>query len=557
MNPIPAPHRIDRLIDRVCDALARVHAWLGRALLGALGQGWRMQMRVPTTPKMCAAFLLLALMAGGLCALVPRAYFAYAQWGPELLRLLERNGGMAAAARAQLLAGAACGVCAVAGCAAWVRRPFALWILKGAWAFFAVAFTNVFAWTLSAPASLNATDFRMFDAGARNALWAAAFAWAGALLVIPLAVLLLLLLAETRRHYAPRGRVREDVLPGDRFVASVKSGGADPRFRSSAYWAAGLFFAATILPFLVRGCGREEPYGLVQGDGAPTIEVVVMKRIKEPEKKKKLIVNAWSPYIFDRMKIDDTDVMKELLQDTLDTYAIEAAPSGEKAAKSGKTAGWPKGMAGATVRFIRLKYGGGDWDQDMGRGADHNLLVQFHRATGFPIARDTEAIEISRLGRFPKKQAPPFVFLTGRGNISVSDAEVKALRRYLEDEGGMLFIDHGGGHFDRSVRALLARVLPGKPLADIANDDPLFRAPYLFPNGAPPFWHHAGTRALGVKHNGRWIVFYHPGDINDAWKDGHSGASADVAAHAYRLGINIMFYAFNNYYRIHYGADAD
>ena len=47
-------------------------------------------------------------------------------------------------------------------------------------------------------------------------------------------------------------------------------------------------------------------------------------------------------------------------------------------------------------------------------------------------------------------------------------------------------------------------------------------------------------------------MFYHPGDINDAWKDGYSGASEEVAEQAYRLGINVMFYAFNAYYARHF-----
>jgi hypothetical protein len=144
------------------------------------------------------------------------------------------------------------------------------------------------------------------------------------------------------------------------------------------------------------------------------------------------------------------------------------------------------------------------------------------------------------------------VFLTGRGGIGLSETDIKTLRWYLEDEGGMLFIDNGGGQFDRSVRSLIARLLPGKTVVDIANDDPIYRAPYVFPNGAPPFWHHGGNRALGVKIDGRWAVFYHPGDINDAWKDGHSGAAKEVANQAYKLGVNVMYYAFNAYYARHF-----
>lgn len=144
------------------------------------------------------------------------------------------------------------------------------------------------------------------------------------------------------------------------------------------------------------------------------------------------------------------------------------------------------------------------------------------------------------------------VLLTGKGNISISAGEAKVLREYCEREGGMLFIDNGGGHFDGSVKNLLRKVFPGKPLVDVPNDDPIYQRPYVFPDGAPPFWHHAGYRAMGIREDGRWLVYYRPGDINDAWRDDHSGASAEVADQAYKLGVNVMFYAFNQYYRRHY-----
>jgi hypothetical protein len=81
----------------------------------------------------------------------------------------------------------------------------------------------------------------------------------------------------------------------------------------------------------------------------------------------------------------------------------------------------------------------------------------------------------------------------------------------------------------------------------IADDDPIFQIPFPFVNGAPPIWHHGGTRALGVKSRDRWIVFYHPGDINDAWKTGHSGLSPDMWKGSMEMGINIVYYAFTHY----------
>jgi hypothetical protein len=93
----------------------------------------------------------------------------------------------------------------------------------------------------------------------------------------------------------------------------------------------------------------------------------------------------------------------------------------------------------------------------------------------------------------------------------------------------------------------MRQVFPGEPMRAIADDDPIFLMPYVFPNGAPPLWHHGGNRAMGVKYQGRWVVFYHPGDVNDTWKTGHSGMDPALAQAAKELGINVVYYAFTHY----------
>jgi len=119
--------------------------------------------------------------------------------------------------------------------------------------------------------------------------------------------------------------------------------------------------------------------------------------------------------------------------------------------------------------------------------------------------------------------------------------------------GGMIFADDSGGNFDSCFRALLRRTFPDLPLVGIAYDDVIFRQPFLFPGGALLLWHHSGNAVLGVKYQERWIVFHHRGDINDAWKDGHSGASEGVAMQAYKMGLNIIACLFNPYMYINFG----
>ena len=536
-------------LERVLTLVERANAWISRMCVRVFGALWRWQSRRSVPLRFAVGFVGLSLIMTGAAYLANGGWTDWAELDDAFLRYLENAGHLAAGTRLAWAAIGAAALCVLAAFAAMIRIRLSFRILQVAWAAsFAVGFM-IFRWTVRAADILNLADHKAFDAGMRDNLWTASFLVGLLVLVWALVLLVALVSCAARRRYGvrkePFGR---DV--GGEIIVSFKTGGKDPRWRSSLYWAVTIFLVALFLPYLIVLWGWEEPYGLPQGSGQMVQQQVVKVKKEKKKKKKKLMVNPFSPYILERMDIDDVKTLDELEKESRDTYV---ATANQALGKGGPgNGGWPQGMAKSAIRFIRLKYRGGDWDQDMGKGADYNLLIKFHEWTGMKIAKETEAREIERLKFFPKKLAPPFVFLTGMGGMSVSDREVKVLRDYCLIEGGMLFIDNGGGNFDSSVRNLLRRVFPGRSLIDISNDDPIYQMPYVFPDGAPPFWHHAGMRAMGIRDEGRWVVFYHPGDVNDAWKDDHSGASDEVADQAYKLGVNIMFYAFNQYYHRHY-----
>ncbi|MFZ4395195.1 MAG: DUF4159 domain-containing protein [Kiritimatiellia bacterium] len=209
---------------------------------------------------------------------------------------------------------------------------------------------------------------------------------------------------------------------------------------------------------------------------------------------------------------------------------------------------WPDGMKDMRVRFIRMEYDGAGWDDGMDAvsRADLNFLDAFHALTGFKVATKSEGHKISLLRKYPRGFAPPFVYMTGTSNINVSASDVKIMREYLIS-GGLLFASAGSPQWGPSFKSFIAQVFPGQGLLVIADDDPLFQVPFTFPNGAPLFWHYSGTRVLGIKHNGRWAVYFHPGGIHDAWKTGHSGMDPVLAEDATRIGINVIYYAFTHY----------
>jgi hypothetical protein len=208
---------------------------------------------------------------------------------------------------------------------------------------------------------------------------------------------------------------------------------------------------------------------------------------------------------------------------------------------------WPTLLRNDKARLVHLKYQGGDWDQGMRKGSDYNLLPKLKELTGVPIAAKTEHMTPKELKETDNGQLPAFLFVTGSRGIRLSKEEITILRWYCVEKYGMLFFDNGGGNFNQAVEKLLALVFPERKLFDIPNDDPIYQKPYQFPNGAPPLWHHSGRRALGIKEKDRWIVFYHQGDINDAWQTGHSGVSKTVEESAYKMGINVMYYAHTTF----------
>lgn len=294
-----------------------------------------------------------------------------------------------------------------------------------------------------------------------------------------------------------------------------------------------IFMLLALLFSQIGGC--REIYEMPAGGGEQQqlAQVVKIKKVI----RKKYIINPLSSVIFAVPPIDD--VQLELTEITKHAYQIG---QGE-----GKGAGFSGGTFRGKVRFIRLEYSGGDWDQDYGVGGDLNMLLEYGIRTQHKVAERTESRTIAQLKNFPIGKSPPLVYMTGQQNISLSNSEVKILREYLTDKHGMLFGDNGGSrHFHNQFLAMMNRVLPNVKPVPIPLDDVIHRIPYQIPF-LPYVAPHGGKEALGWYKDGRWLAYYHPGDIGDAWSDGHAGVSADIWESCYRIGTNVTFYAHSEY----------
>lgn len=353
----------------------------------------------------------------------------------------------------------------------------------------------------------------------------------------------------SRSVYATFTREKGPAMVGDRVLEDFRTHGRDPRHRRSLYYSASThIFILFILPWLLMERGCVEAYKVPKGSGNP---VVAMVKMVKPKKKKKqtLSLRPNSAILYEIPDLDESQVDEQMEEQTQATYQASNAKAGKMGKGGGKDGGWPEGMDKYKIRFIRLEHNGAGWDDGMDESnADINFLRAFAQATGFKkIANKGESHSIALLKKYPKDGFPPFVFLTGSGKMDASDADRKILRDYCLN-GGMLIADAGSVQFHHEFMNFIRKVFPDKPLIDIADDDMLYQVPYTFPDGAPPFWRLGGTRALGIKHEGRWVAFYHPGDMNGAWKSqGFTDVTPEMREAAMNLGVNLVYYSFNQW----------
>jgi hypothetical protein len=191
-------------------------------------------------------------------------------------------------------------------------------------------------------------------------------------------------------------------------------------------------------------------------------------------------------------------------------------------------------------RIVRLKYGGGgDWYNDP--SAEVNLLTFVHAQTGMDIDPRYEFIDLAS----DKLFTVPFLFMTGHGNVSFSDAEVQRLRAYLMN-GGFLYADDDYG-MDKAFRREMKKVFPGQDLVELPFSHGLYHCQFDFPNGVPKTHEHDNhlPQGFGIFHNGRLAVFYtFESNPSDGWADPDvHGDPERVRQEALRFGTNIIVWA--------------
>lgn len=153
----------------------------------------------------------------------------------------------------------------------------------------------------------------------------------------------------------------------------------------------------------------------------------------------------------------------------------------------------------------------------------------------------------------------PFAVLVGDGELpELTDKAREQLVRYLS-YGGFLVIDDASGQvesdFDRSVRRLVRRLFPTRPLAVLPSDHSVYRSFFLLREALGRTAHHRALEgvALGSMHP----LVYCRDDLSGALDRRADGLDALVCVpggeaqrrEAIKLGVNLLMYALTSNYK--------
>src|SRR4051812_18267759 len=241
------------------------------------------------------------------------------------------------------------------------------------------------------------------------------------------------------------------------------------------------------------------------------------------------------------------------------TYATNREPKGKEQAFDTPQGDIALGTGSArdVIEIAKLRHGGGCNDAP---GALLNLLRTANQGElKLQVRAAPELLNISDPNLFKYH----LVFMHGRQEFHLTDAERQRLREYLE-RGGTLLADSicASKSFTESFRHELAAALPGKQLQAIPASDKIFttayggydirhvslRDPQAADNAQPVSARvqQVEPQLEGMQLEGRWAVVFSPFDISCALESHQGiGCRGYTQQDAARIGLNVLLYSLN------------
>jgi hypothetical protein len=235
----------------------------------------------------------------------------------------------------------------------------------------------------------------------------------------------------------------------------------------------------------------------------------------------------------------------------------------------------PRSFEKDTFTFVRVRRGmnpdgrrRGNWATDT-PDSDLNFSYRLQQMTSLKVSPDGRFIRLTD----PELADYPFIYMVEPGSLYLTDDEIAALRKYLNNGGFLMLDDFWGDSEWRNAEQVLKRVLPDRNFAELPLNHPVYhcvfeiKAKYQVPNvwlgeqsefdpehrtwepnhdGDVRTVHH---RAIFDDKGRIMVIATHNTDNGDGWeREGES----DYYFHnfsekvAYPLGINIIFYAMTH-----------
>lgn len=196
-----------------------------------------------------------------------------------------------------------------------------------------------------------------------------------------------------------------------------------------------------------------------------------------------------------------------------------------------------------SFRIGRVKYsGGGDWYNDP--SAEVNLLNFIKNNTTIKVTPEYKFVDIATDEIF----SYPFLFLTGHGNIVLTNDEAERLKRYLEN-GGFLYIDDDYG-LDKAIRREMKKVFPEQEFMELPFNHSIYHVLYDFPGGPPKTHEHDNKppQGFGIFVDKRLAVYYtYESNPSDGWADPEvHNDPPQKREEALRFGTNLIVWALTN-----------
>ncbi len=352
--------------------------------------------------------------------------------------------------------------------------------------------------------------------------------WALVAAGIPIAVLWWL--REQRRW-----RERRRVLAGDRPARAARRRDEEERLRHNiggSYLAHVVLFGLCMVAVTcAQRLGPPGGGGGIVGEKMQEEQEQVVKVIR-----RKMVVNPFSAIKVSKPKEVDIDIKEQ----------TQRMATAQQAGGEGEGSGGYEGGEGTELNFVIVDHGARGWDEAVSVAAP-NLLREMRSRLSVPTARRPVPITLGDLmAQKDDAQQPPLVYLALSGpGPRISDREAAWLARYtLELHGLILLDDMGGGR--GHAEALARRVLPGRPLVPVPQDDPIWRIRQPMRDTDRALARHGGDRVMGVREGQRWVLIFHPGDLVDGWRGAYGPAWQEIA---YQFGTNVFDYATKQFTR--------